>query len=245
MVPTVIRAARLGVTLLGIEKRPHPSDKGPARLSNWKQAARDSTCAVEPTNAELASDVRPSRCWRSRCLEQVESLDCPAMPLQPILPPRHSVQQKMCMRHAASHPAHSRIERVQTDSSREVVDRRLILSDPTLHPSAETPRLGQTGIEHDRALHHVGGCAEIINNKRESPSARSQRDRIIPTQFDCPLSKPFYLSQLSWSDRNPAIRFQAGIAGGGPAVGSCKFRVMIDRIIEEAQRLFVRRRLAN
>src|SRR5713101_6725575 len=86
----VIRAARLAAILLPIAKGLRHADKGPARLLEWKHAARDSVAAAEPLPCVLAPAVRPLRCLRRPYVIQVDSPDCPAMPLPPTIPLRHS-----------------------------------------------------------------------------------------------------------------------------------------------------------
>src|SRR5713101_575525 len=86
----VIRAARLAAILLPIAKGLRHADKGPARLLEWKHAARDSVAAAEPLPCVLAPAVRPLRCLRQPCVMQVESPDFPAMPSPPTMLLRHS-----------------------------------------------------------------------------------------------------------------------------------------------------------
>src|SRR6476661_3576852 len=86
----ITRATRLAATLLRIARRLRRAGKGPARPGEWKHAAWGSVVAAEPLPYVLAPAVRPLRCLRRRYVIQVESPDCPAMPLPPTMPLRHS-----------------------------------------------------------------------------------------------------------------------------------------------------------
>jgi hypothetical protein len=86
----LIRAARLAPILLRIARDLQYADKGPARLRDWTPVARDSVAAAEPPPYVLAPGVRPLHCLRRRCVVQIDCLDCPAMPLPPTMPLRHS-----------------------------------------------------------------------------------------------------------------------------------------------------------
>ena len=74
------------------------------------------------------------------------------MPLPPTMPPRHSGPGRNV--HARSRLAllHPRIKWAQAHGTREALDRQFRLAELVFYPAAETPCLGQIGIEHKRAI---------------------------------------------------------------------------------------------
>jgi hypothetical protein len=62
------------------------------------------------------------------------------------------------------------------------------ISKPDSHPATATPRLGQIGIEHKRAIDQGCANAEVTNNKRQRPSAAAEHPRVIFAEFKRPMS---------------------------------------------------------
>ena len=68
------------------------------------------------------------------------------------MPLGHSGPEKMGKPGPGPHPAHPRINWVQAHGMRETLDRRFRLAEKVFYPAAESPCLGQVGIEPQRPI---------------------------------------------------------------------------------------------
>jgi hypothetical protein len=62
----------------------------------------------------------------------------------------------MCIRDSGSHTLHQRIKRAQAYGACEAFDRLYRLAEPVFNPTTTEPRLGQIGIENERAIDKAG-----------------------------------------------------------------------------------------
>src|ERR1700758_3179040 len=99
-----------------------------------------------------------------------------------------------------------------------MLDCQFRISEPDSHPAAATPRLGQIGIEHERAIDQAYADAEVTNNKRQRPSATAEHVCVIFAEINGPLSQPRRFSKLVRCARRPAVRFGMGVAVTGVTV---------------------------
>jgi hypothetical protein len=77
-----------------------------------------------------------------------------------------------------------------------MLDCQFRIAKPDSHPATATPRLGQIGIEHKRAIDQRCANAEVTNNKRQRPSATAEHPCVIFAEFKRPLSQPRRFSKL-------------------------------------------------
>src|SRR5689334_2785448 len=102
----------------------------------------------------------------------------------------------MRMRSPNSHPGHKWIKRVEADGAGEALDRCFRLALPVFHPATPKPHLSQIGVERKRPIDQRGTYPQIACDKCQGISACSERDYIILSQLDRPLSEPSHFSNF-------------------------------------------------